>query len=566
MLCLVSGFAAFGPRPAAAQTEVSSKVERVTVYPDGATVTRVIEADLSRGDSVLRAADFPPSLDPASLRVEGEAAARLTIAGIDARPPRADKPPADPALEESIEALRDERARLDGRIAAAAARRKFAERFADQSPVGVGEKGEARPLSDWRAAFAAVEDEIAAAEKAIGEARILQRDIDRKLARLDAQRTANPPRKMEVRIDVNAQAAAHAVLRVSYTVRGARWSPLYDARLDTGKDVGRGKDSNKDTGKDGRKPAVELVRRAEVVQTTGEDWQDVQLAVSTARTAKGGSAPELRPLIVRYPIPRRAFSQAPMSAAPAAPAGAASKAMMKERADGVDQEKYDKVAAEEQEATADSQGFQVVYHIPGHVSVSASEGAKNFRISSATITPDLLLLRAAPAVDATAFLEADFKHVEDAPLLPGPVAIYRDGTYVGRGQIAMTAKDENVRLGFGADDSVKIVRSTLRQLEGSAGILSTSKTERRDYKTSIRNGHDMPIRIIIEDQVPVSEIDEVKVEMLSVTTPPTEKDVRNRRGVMAWSLDLAPGAAKDLRIAWLVRWPSDKMVVYTPGQ
>jgi uncharacterized protein (TIGR02231 family) len=540
MLCLVSGFAAFGPRPAAAQTEVSSKVERVTVYPDGATVTRVIEADLSRGDSVLRAADFPPSLDPASLRVEGEAAARLTIAGIDARPPRADKP--------------------------AAARRKFAERFADQSPVGVGEKGEARPLSDWRAAFAAVEDEIAAAEKAIGEARILQRDIDRKLARLDAQRTANPPRKMEVRIDVNAQAAAHAVLRVSYTVRGARWSPLYDARLDTGKDVGRGKDSNKDTGKDGRKPAVELVRRAEVVQTTGEDWQDVQLAVSTARTAKGGSAPELRPLIVRYPIPRRAFSQAPMSAAPAAPAGAASKAMMKERADGVDQEKYDKVAAEEQEATADSQGFQVVYHIPGHVSVSASEGAKNFRISSATITPDLLLLRAAPAVDATAFLEADFKHVEDAPLLPGPVAIYRDGTYVGRGQIAMTAKDENVRLGFGADDSVKIVRSTLRQLEGSAGILSTSKTERRDYKTSIRNGHDMPIRIIIEDQVPVSEIDEVKVEMLSVTTPPTEKDVRNRRGVMAWSLDLAPGAAKDLRIAWLVRWPSDKMVVYTPGQ
>jgi uncharacterized protein (TIGR02231 family) len=564
MLCLVSGLAAFGTGPAAAQTDVASRVERVTVYPDGATVTRVIEVGLPQGDSVLHAADFPPSLDPASLRVEGEAATRLMITGIDARPPRADKPPTDPALEDSIEALRDERARLDGRIAAATARRKFAERFAEQSPAGFGDKGEARPLTEWRAAFAAVEDEVTAAEKAIGEARIAQRDIDRKLARLDAQRTANPPRKMEVRIDINAQAAAHATLRVSYTVRGARWSPLYDARLDTGKNLG--KDSNKDTGKDGRKPAVELVRRAEIVQTTGEDWYDVQLAVSTARTVKGGSAPELRPLIVRYPIPRRAFSQAPMSAAPAAPAAAASKAMMKERADGGDQEKYDKVAAEEQEATADSQGFQVVYHIPGHVSVSASEGAKNFRISSATITPDLLLLRAAPAVDATAFVEADFKHAEGAPLLPGPVAIYRDGTYVGRGQIAMTAKDENVRLGFGADDSVKIVRSTVRQLEGSAGILSTSKTERRDYKTSIRNGRDIPVRIVIEDQVPVSEIDEVKVEMLSVTTPPTEKDVRNRRGVMAWSLDLPPGASRDLRIAWLVRWPSDKTVVFAPGQ
>src|SRR4029077_15499410 len=76
---------------------------------------------------------------------------------------------------------------------------------------------------------------------------------------------------------------------VSYTVRGARWAPLYDARLDTGTRE--------------RKPALELVRRAEIVQQTGEDWNDVALAVSTVRTAKGGSGPELSPLIVRYYVP-----------------------------------------------------------------------------------------------------------------------------------------------------------------------------------------------------------------------------------------------------------------------
>jgi uncharacterized protein (TIGR02231 family) len=550
-MCLVSGVAVLGLAPAAAQTEVSSRVEQVTVYPDGATVTRVIEVDLPHGDSVLRAVDFPPRLDPASLRVEGEAPPRLTIGGIDARPPRADRPPADPAPESAIEALRDERAQLDGVIAAAQARRKFAERFADQSPAAVGDKGEARPLSDWRAAFAAVEDEVAAAEKAIGENRIKQRDIDRKLARLEAQRTANPPRKMEVRIDISADAAAHATLRVSYTVRGAAWSPVYDARLDTGKG--------------GRKPAIDLVRRAQIVQTTGEDWTDVQLAVSMVRTAKGGSAPELRPLIVHYPIPRVHAGRAAMSAAPApgAAAGLPRPAPQEEPSDSPVADK--KVAAEEQEAAADVSGFQVVYRIPGRVSIAASEGAKNFRISSSTVTPDLLL-RAAPAADATAFLEADFKHAEDAPLLPGPVAIYRDGTFVGRSPMALTAKDENVRLGFGADDSVKIVRSTVRQTEGSAGVFSSARTERRDFKTTIRNGHDAPVRIIVEDQIPVSETEEVKVETLPVTTAPTEKNVRGRRGVMAWTLDLAPGEAKDVRIAWLVRWPADKTVVYTPGQ
>jgi uncharacterized protein (TIGR02231 family) len=546
-LCVIFALAT----PAAAQTEVSSAIESVTVYPDGATVTRRIRVDLPQGDSVLRAVDFPPTLDPASLRVEGEARAKLIIGGIDARPPRVERPPADPALDDRILALRDDRDRLDGKIAAATARRKFAERFSEQAPAGIGDKGEARPLGEWRAAFAAVEDEVMAADATIREARIMQRNIDRELAQLDAQRTANPPRKMEVRIDINSDAATSAVLRVSYAVRGARWSAIYDARLDTG-------------GRD-RKPSIDLVRRVEIVQATGEDWNDVQLAVSTTRTAKGGSAPELRPLIVRYPAPPRPLAEAARTPANALPASAAPPLMQKQRAE----EEYakrgaDNIAAEEQEAAADTGGFQAVYRIAGRVSVAASEGAKSFRISSAVITPDLLV-RAAPALDATAFLEANFKHAEDAPLLPGRVAIYRDGVYVGRGQMAMTAKDEDVRLGFGADDHIKIVRSTVRQVEGSAGIINSAKTERREYKTSIRNGHDAQVRVVIEDQAPVSEIDDVKVELLPATTPPTEKDVRNRRGVMAWSLDVAPGEAKDIRIAWRVRWPADKAVVFVPG-
>jgi uncharacterized protein (TIGR02231 family) len=549
ILCIIFGLVG----PAAAQTEITSAIESVTVYPDGATVTRLIRVDLPQGDTVLRAGDFPPTLDPASLRVEGHAQARLAIGGIDARPPRAERPPADPALEDRIEALRDERARLDGKIAAAAARRKFAERFAEQAPAGVGDKGEARPLSDWRAAFAAVEDEVLATDAAIREARVMQRDIDRELARLDAKRNANPPRKMEVLIDLNSEAATSATLRVSYTVRGARWAPIYDARLDTG-------------GRD-RKPSLELVRRAEIVQSTGEDWRDVQLAVSTVRTAKGGSAPELRPLIVRYPAPPRPLAAAPPPAAPWPSGAVRGRATSSEEFGGATtlSKEATTVAAAEQEAEADTGGFQAVYRIPGRVSVAASEGAKSFRISSAEIAPDLLV-RAVPALDTTAFLEANFKHGEDAPLLPGRVAIYRDGIYVGRGQMAMTSKDENGRLGFGADDKVKISRSTTRQTEGSGGFINSAKTERREFKTSIHNGHDTPLRIVIEDQIPVSEIDDVKVELLPTTTAPTERDVRNRRGVLAWSFEAAPGEAKEIRVAWRVRWPADKTVVFAPGQ
>lgn len=527
----------------AADLDITSAVDAVTVYPDGANVTRVISLDLPAGDNTLVARDFPLTLDASSLRVEGEAGTKFTIGSIDTRPPRPVPPANLSEIDKRIEALKDERANWQGAIAAAEARRKFAERFAEASPAGLGEKGEARPLSEWRAAFAAVSEEVAAADTAIRDAQRRQREIDREVARLESERSAKPPAKLEVRIDVAAQAASKATLRVSYTVRNARWAPLYDARLDTG-------------AKD-RKPALELVRRAEITQSTGEDWSNVALGVSTLRTARGGNAPELKSLIVQYPqVPRpmaagsasdMAFRAEPRSVAAPPPQLA-----KRER-------------AEEQEAAVEASAFQVTFRIPGRVSIGAADGAKSLRISTMTLAPDLLV-RSVPVVDPTAFLEASFKQAEDAPLLPGRVSIYRDGAFVGRSQLAAAGKDEMVRLGFGADDKVKIERTVLKRNEGSSGlIVATSKTDERSFKTSVRNGHDFPVRVAIEDQLPVSENDEIVVEMLPSTTPPTATNLRDRRGVLEWAFDAKPGEVRDIGFAWRVKWPKDKGVVMMPG-
>ena len=537
----------------AGDIDVRSSIDTVTVYPDGATVTRTITIDLPQGDTTLVARDFPPGLDTASLRVEGETAAPVTIGAIDARAPRPERPPTAPELEKRLQGLKDQRAALDDQIGAETARKKFAERFAAETPFGLGEKGEARPLSDWRAAFSAVAEEIKSANEAIRTLRLKQRDIDLEIRQTEAALQANPARKMEVRIDLAANAASHATFRVSYTVRGARWAPLYDARLDSGTRE--------------RKPALELIRRAEIVQQTGEDWQDVALTVSTVRTAKGGNGPELQPLIVRYyqpptiqPVPRAsrmqdrigdagrgglatAYKDEPsLAAAPAQPAP---------------------VAAQEAETTVDTGGFQAVFRVPGRVSVAASEGAKSFRISTEQIAPELLV-RAVPALDETAFLEASFKHAEEAPLLPGRVSVYRDGIFVGRSAMPLTPKDEALRLGFGADEKVKVTRTVTRKIEGSAGIISSAKTDEREFKITLRSGHAQPIKAVIEDQVPTSETADIQVELLPITTPPSERDLRDRRGVLAWNFEAAPGETKEIKLGWRLRWPGDKVVAYEP--
>jgi uncharacterized protein (TIGR02231 family) len=529
----------------AGNVDATSTVDAVTVYPDGASVTRVIAVDLPAGDNTLVVHDFPMGLDVSSLRVEGEAGSRLTIGAIDARSQRAAPPAGLPELDKRIEALKDQRDNLQGAIDAANARRKFAERFAEASPVGIGDKGEARPLAEWREAFATVSEEVASAATAIRDAERKQRDLDREIAWLQSDRAIKPPSKLEVRLDLASAAATTAKLRVTYAVRSAHWAPLYDARLDTG-------------AKD-RKPALELVRRAEITQSTGEDWSDVALSVSTVRTARGGNVPELTSLLVQYP--QIALAQPP---APASPVMDAVRPMARSVPKLAEPPSAPK-QAEERQAVAEVSGFQVLFKIPGRVSLSASEGTKALRISSAAIAPDLVV-RSAPVIDPTAFLEASFKQNEDAPLLPGQVAIYRDGNFVGRGQMKSASKDETVRLGFGADDKVKIERTVVTRNEGSAGlIVTTSKTDERSFKTTVRNGHDFPIRVAIEDRLPVSENEEIQVEMLSSTTTPTATNLRDKRGVLEWAFDAKPGEVKDINLAWRVRWPKDKGVVMTPA-
>lgn len=534
----------------AADVEATSAIDTVTVYPDGATVTRVLKVNLPAGDSVVLARDFPLGLDPASLRVEGEGGARVQIGSIDARQPAPRPVQNTPEREKKLQALEDQIAGVDDAISAAIVRKQFANRFATSAPLGLGERGSARPIAEWREAFKAIEEEISHADDAIRGLQVKKRELNAEAAILRADQRIDPATKMEIRIDLAAQAASTATLRVSYTVRDARWAPLYDARLDTG---------TKD-----RKPSLEVVRRAEIVQRTGEDWANVALAVSTVRTARGGGAPNLNTLIVRFPQP--VVLPRPEPSASAAPPPVS--APMPARSDRLGAVPARERAAaepervEERSAVADTSGFQAVFQVPGRVSLGAGEGARSLRIASMTLAPELLV-RAAPAVDETAFLEATFKQTEEAPLLAGRVSLYRDGTFVGRGQMPASQKDETVRLGFGADEQVKVTRSVVRKNEGASGIITSSKTDEREFKTIMRNGHAAPVKVTIEEQLPVAENSEIQVEMLPSSTPPTQRDVRDQRGVLAWTTDVPAGETREVKFGWRVRWPTDKTVVFT---
>ncbi len=519
---------------------VPSRVEAVTVFPDGASITRRLIVEMPAGDHVLILDDLPLAADAGSLRVAGAGTGTLTIGAVDARQQRATERP-DPAAVRRLETLRDERLSLDDRIAAERVRKRAAEALVAPTTLAGGERG--LNVGEARQALAAALEETLAADRSIREAEQRQRGLDREIAEIEARVRAQPPRRLEARVTVEAQAAFKGELTVTYAVRAARWTPVYDARLAT----------------TGARPSLELVRRAEIRQQTGEDWQDIALTVSTARVAQGGTVPMLPSLIVRYQEPERALGGAPRPSTMPAPAAPAVRMRQEDSATAL----AGRVA--EQEAVVDMGGFQASFGIPGRTSISSGDNARALRIGTGTIEPQLVS-RVVPSLDTTAFLEARFKHAEDVPLMPGRVSLYRDGVFAGRAVLAAATREDEVKLGFGPDDLVRVEHHIVRRTDGSAGIISSSKTEEREFRIVVRNGAQAPRRLVVEDRLPVTEAQDIVVEALTGMTVPTSRDTDGRRGIVAWSFDLAPGATREIRHGWRLRWPADRRIEPVQGR
>jgi uncharacterized protein (TIGR02231 family) len=543
---LLIGIAAMVPLPAeAGDITAESTIESVTVFPQGAGITRRVPVSLPAGDSTVILPDLPAETEVDSLTVSGTADQAIAIRSVETRvvPAGEESDPRRQELLDRIERIEDRITAIGDRVAALEGRRDFIGRLAEALPEGFSRALVARGagVESWTAASAAIGDDLAKVAEAIQALKIEERQLD---ADLDKARTAldelPPPRDhVAARIALAADAPAAAVLTVSYRVPSARWVPAYDAELATGDNGGA--------------PRLVLVRRAEVTQATGEDWTGVALTLSTARPAGGTAAPEPEPFLVAFAPDYDSFSASDRAAgavaAPAAP-------VPESAAEAGEADKPVTMV----EAAVDFGDFQASYRVPGAVSVESGVGARALRIASETVEA-ALEVRASPALVPSAFLHARFAAPAEAPLLAGRVALFRDGAFVGSGAIGFTNPGRDIVLGFGLDDRVRVTRTPLDRETGSTGLLSARTTDTRRFRIAVENLHKQAMTVTVYDRVPYAEDERITVERLPEATAPTAADVDDRRGVLAWSYLYQPGESRDIENAYRISWPADESVV-----
>jgi uncharacterized protein (TIGR02231 family) len=546
------------PAALAADIKGTSRVDSVTVFPTGAEVRRVGKVKLDRGDHVILFADLPARAISGSIRVEGKATGKLEIGSVDTRRvfvPRTDESVTASErkkIEDAIEKLKDERGVLTASAQAAEAQKALIGNLAQLPTHPAPATGAAPAQPDWGQIFGLIGQRFAEAQKAVLDAQVKIREVDRQIKDLEGKLASLAPgqeERTEVKVFVNAGGSLEADLTVRYHVGNASWLPFYDARLTSGTKA--------------QAPKLQLVRRASIQQRTGESWEEVALSLSTTRPGAGTAAPELGTLTVDYepdappPVPRAApMVQRRSMAREDLAAGQATG----------EEESARKAAAQPVEAAAEArtqvetQAFQAVYSIAGRVTIPATGEAKRVQIDEASLDP-ALMVRTVPKREQKAYLYAKVAMARGAPILPGQVSLFRDATFVGSGRLPLLAPGEEHELGFGTDDNVRVRHTVVEEKRAETGLISASKTDTRNYKITVKNQHERAIAVTVLDQVPVSQNADIKVELLGRSTP-TKQNVDDKRGVLAWEMTVAPDEEKAIEFGYRTTWPAAKKITY----
>ena len=115
------------------------------------------------------------------------------------------------------------------------------------------------------------------------------------------------------------------------------------------------------------------------------------------------------------------------------------------------------------------------------------------------------------------------------PILPGQVSLFRDGTFVGNGRLPLLAPGEEHELGFGVDDAVRVRHTIAEEKRAETGIITSSKTDTRNYRITVKNLHERAIPVTVIDQIPVSQNADIKIELIGKTRADQARPRRQAR-------------------------------------
>jgi uncharacterized protein (TIGR02231 family) len=520
--------------------ELDTSISKVTVFRNGARVTRKGSAEVEPGDLKIRVAGISSSAIEDSFRVDGHGKAHIAALDVQRRE-RVFEPKKDiDHIYSKLKELRRRLMALDDEIEIENLRISSMQQLLDDFSENYG------------TILAANETDISQLEnidskgsevksRARKKLRVLskkRRDIQTEIEILESEiGKINSKRKTEafyeVDVDLEAEEKGSIQLELTYQIDGASWSPSYDVNV-------------------GRNSC--LVRRMGLIRNdTGEDWKEIHLRVSTA-TATPAIAVEGTPLYITAYDPaairvRKGRAKRSMKMAPSA-----EPAPLEETGAAPPPGPPPEIEETFAQSSETVSGISV-YDVPDTISIPPDDERHPVALSEEELDTSTTYYWYA---DEMAHVVAQ-NEVKNGPhlILPGGVKVYEENDLVGETTIPQIAPREKFKIGTRIANKVKGEKKLVKRETEKSGLTRGKVQQKYGYTLSIENFAEKKIQVTVKDRIPHSVNPSIEVEVLEIEPKPKTSEL----GILEWRLEIAEGVSTSIEYEYKVTWEKETVIM-----
>ena len=517
------------------EKHITSKVSEVKVFLSGAQVSRTATSSAPAGTSTFVFTGLAEGIDPQSIQVTGKGG--YSILSVNHRINYLTESPKKKEIED-----------LQGKI-----KKLEHDYYTEENGKAVWDNEEQLLLKNWAvggqqngvsgAQLQGVNDYMRTRLTAVKAGQLMQKEkmavINEELGKLRQQvqqLQAQAPRPTsEIVVEISSTVEVNASFTLTYFLGDAGWVPAYDLRA---KGVGQ---------------PIDLLMKAQVTNNTGEDWNKVDLSLSSGNPTLGGIMPTLNPWTLYIPRPMQLQSldskqsarkpQAAMDDAPSVAFGSAE--LRKEERD----------ATTNVWNTVSSRTTTIEFIIETPFSVHSDGvphmiGVKNHSV------PATYKHYATPKLDKDAFLYARTTGWEDLNLLPGQANVFFEGTFVGESYLQLDIPKDTLEISLGRDKGVTVER-VRRKSTSEKAVIGSKRTVTIGWDITVRNTKGSAVDLELRDQYPLSPQSEIEVKLEENGGAVVDEN----KGSLTWNFRVEPKATKKLGFSYTVKHPKELPVM-----
>ncbi|MEM7654690.1 MAG: DUF4139 domain-containing protein [Bacteroidota bacterium] len=514
------------------ETEVSSSIESVTVFRQRAQISRTAKMRVSQGENLLVLSGLSQYIMPNSLTVSGTG--KGTIQAVSHRVTYLNTSPRTKrmiALEDSLRVLQLRRGELaDDRFV----QESEQQLILDNRKLG-GTEGftptELEQVAEiYRQRLQRIRKQLRFISREETEIQKKTSRFQQELSSITARR--NQPTQ-EVVVAFKADQAGSVTLEVKYLVNQASWNPFYDIRV-------------ANTSSD---DPLQFFLKANVVNNTGIDWQDIDVKLSTTNNNVDNTRPVLRPWYLTYSQPRYQSYQS----VPAAPKMSRRDNMANTMDAGsllLEDAEEEAISLASDFTTVSEGELGLEFDIALPYDIPADGKAHQVDVQLIDV-PGEYRYYAVPKLDRDAFLVAEISQ----DLLRGKANVYFEGTFVGETYVNTDNPRDSMLISLGRDPKVQLQREQVKELT-AVKTIGTNVRKTYAYEITLRNNKSSEVQIQIQDQLPVAQNMDVEVTAEKLSGGSYNPET----GLVTWDLSLKPGETKGLRLTFEVKYPKKRPV------